>query len=76
MNSKKTDSDDDRNRSFDLPDAALEKLKPGLLYEGVPGEGEAPAHGVETHHRLSRRDRKDIPQTSLADRIRKVQKEA
>lgn len=73
MNSKKTDSDDDRNRSFDLPE--LEKLKPGLLYEGGSGEGQAPAHGVETHHRLTRRDRKDIPQTSLAERIRKVQKE-
>jgi hypothetical protein len=76
MSAKNTDPDDERNRSFDLPDAALEKLKPGVVYEGVPGEGQPPAHGVETHHRLSRRDRKDIPETSLAERIRKAQREA
>lgn len=67
---------DEGNSSFDLPESALENIKPGANYGDETGRdakaGEA--HGAEGHHRLPRRDKKDIPQESLAARIRRASK--
>ena len=76
MRTKDPERGDEENSSFELSESALENIKPGATYGDEPG-AEARAgqvHGTEGHHRLPRRDRKDIPQESLAARIRKASK--
>ena len=75
MNSKRSEIGDEENTSFELPGAVLEDLKPGLVY----GEETLLAKAQElimegVHHRFPRRDRMDIPQRSLAERLREAAK--
>ena len=69
MNSKRSEIGDERNASFELPDSVLEDLRPGIDYREGKKE-----HTTEGHHRLPRRDKKDVPQASLSERIRKAQR--
>jgi len=76
MTSKGSEIGDEENTSFELPDSILEDLKPGLSYEEA-SHGDATeehSHGAEVDQRFPRRDRKDIPQESLAERLRKAMK--
>ncbi len=68
MNSKRQEIGDERNASFELP--ALDDLKPGIEF-GEQKRGDA-AGGED--HRRPRREKKDIPQESLAERIRRARK--
>lgn len=63
---------DERNMGFDVGDAELEDLKPGVDLS----EKKAERATEGDHDRLSRSDTKRIPQEPLADRIRKVRKGA
>jgi hypothetical protein len=76
MTSKRSEIGDEENTSFELRGSVLEDLKPGLVDEEVnPGDAtEGHAHEAEVDHRFPRRDRKDIPQGSLAERLRKAEK--
>lgn len=75
MPNRNLDKDDEANSSFELPESALENTKPGATYDDAGGEARpGEAHGAEGHHRLTRRDRKDVPQESLAARMRKASK--
>lgn len=68
MRSKRSNIGDDENTSFEVPEV-LEELKPGLDDREETGEA------AEGHHsRFPRGDRKEIPQESLAARVRKAQK--
>ena len=69
MNSKRSEIGDEKNTLFEVPDPVFENLKPGLAY-GEEKHGDA----AEGHDRFPRCDRKDIPQGSLAERIRKAPK--
>ena len=69
MNSKRSEVRDEKNTSFELPDSVLEDLRPGIDYREGKEE-----HTTEGHHRLLRRDKKNVPQASLAERIRKAQR--
>ncbi len=70
MNTKSTEIGDERNRSFESPDLKQEELKPGFK----PAD-QQPQAAPGDHHRFPhRRDKKDVPQESLAERIRKAQK--
>jgi hypothetical protein len=70
MNSKRSEIGDEENTSFELRDSVLEDLKPGIDYSEEKRE-----HATEGHHdRFPRRDKKDVPQASLAERIRKEPK--
>jgi hypothetical protein len=76
MRTKNPERGDEENSSFELSESALESIKPGAIY-GDEASGEAKAgqvHGTEGHHRLARSDRKDVPQESLAARVRKASK--
>jgi hypothetical protein len=65
MNPKRPKTGDEENTSFEL---ALEDLKPGVAdSEEKPGDT---TKGNRDHDRFPRRDKKDIPQESLANRIR------
>jgi len=68
MNSKRQEIGDERNASFELP--ALEDLKPGIEFRGE--KRGAAAEGED--HRRPPREKKDIPQESLAERIRRARR--
>jgi hypothetical protein len=70
------DSGDEGNGSFELPELALENTKPGMTYEDEAARKAKPAEGPgeEGSDRFPRRQRTDIPQESLAARIRKASK--
>lgn len=75
MNSRRPEIGDEENTSFELLDTVLEDLKPGLAY----GEETLLAKAQElimkgVHHRFPRCDRMDIPQRSLAERLRDAPK--
>ena len=76
MRSRKSEVGDERNSSFEVPDSVLENLKPGLVYgeEKTGGARQSHAHGAEDSHRRERHERKDIPNETLAERIRKTRK--
>lgn len=76
MNRNRTEHSDEENSSFGRSEVALEKIKPGLKY-GVERDrttGAAHADSEEGNHRRHHREEKDIPQGSLAERIRKATK--
>lgn len=69
MKSKRLETHDERDTSFELPDSFFEGLKPGFEPAGKRSKEAA----LEGHHRFPRiSERKDVPQTSLAERIRKA----
>lgn len=76
MHSRKPERGDEENNSFELSESVLEQIKPGSTYGDEKGGGTGATHapGTEGHHRLTPRQRKDIPQESLAARIRKASK--
>jgi hypothetical protein len=70
MHSKRSEVGDEGNTSFGLPGSGPKDLKPRIDYR----EGKR-QHATEgDDHRFPRRDRKDIPAVSLAERIRKALK--
>jgi hypothetical protein len=75
MEAKKLERGDEGNSAFEPDESALESTRPGATYgdehDRDAGGGQASAEG---HHRLRRRPKKDIPQESLADRIRRASK--
>jgi hypothetical protein len=76
MNTHRTDEDDDENTSFEV-ESPLEELKPGFVYGDEAGRtARRTSEDAEGHHRVPMADRKDIPQTSLAERIRAPRKGA
>ncbi len=70
MNSKKLEIGDDRNTLFELSEPVFEKLKPGVVYGEKEGRKKSAAHD-DTSDRCPPCHQKDIPQVSLAERIRK-----
>ncbi|MCA1634475.1 MAG: hypothetical protein LC802_12465 [Acidobacteria bacterium] len=73
MRLKGSENGDEGNSSFELPDSVLEDLKPGVEHgEDDDDATDNHAHQTEVHHRFRRRDKTDIPQESLAERIRKA----
>lgn len=75
MNTRNPERGDEENTSFELSESALEHVRPGATYGDETADARAgEAQGTEGHHRLPRRDRKDVPQESLAARIRKASK--
>jgi hypothetical protein len=69
MKSKRLETDDERDTSFELPDSCFEDLKPGFK----PAEKKPKKVAPEGHHRFPRiSEGKDVPQTPLARRIRKA----
>jgi hypothetical protein len=69
MKYKMLEIDDERDTSFELPDLFFEDLKPGF----EPSEKKSKKVTLEGHHRFPRiSERKDVPQTPLAERIRKA----
>ena len=75
MNSKKSTVGDESNTLFGVP-GVVEDAKPGFAYSEQKRDdpADADARGKRAHHRFPRRDRKDIPQESLAARLRKTMK--
>jgi hypothetical protein len=69
MNTKNTESNDARNRSFESPELRLEDHKPGFK----PAEQQQATAGGD-HRFPRRREKKDVPQESLAERIRRASK--
>ena len=76
MVAKKPERDDEGNSSFDLDESTLESTRPGATYgdEHDRDGGGREAAAAEGQHRLRPRPKKDIPQQSLADRIRRASK--
>jgi hypothetical protein len=69
MKSKRLEINDERDISFELPDSYFEDLKPGFR----PAEKKRKTVAPEGHHRFPRiSERKNVPQTPLAERIRKA----
>ncbi len=62
MSRKLSEPADEENSSFELPDSTLE-VKSGFE------SGAREQKTAEGHHRFRRRDKKDVPQEPLAERI-------
>lgn len=76
MKRNRTERSDEANSSFGLSEAALENIKPGSMRSDERDRitGADQRGSEEGHHRLLPREEKDIPQGSLAERIRKATK--
>lgn len=70
MHSRKSDPENEGNTSFDLAEPELEHPKPGLVYDVERDPGAVEGEDAEGQHRLAPSPRKEIPQKTLADRIR------
>jgi hypothetical protein len=71
MQSRKLTHDDEANGPFELPDSASEQTRPGLHYgDEKDSRGRAPGPAAEGHNRLTPRQKKEIPQKPLAQRLR------
>jgi hypothetical protein len=75
MNARKSERGDEGNSAFELDDSTLERTRPGATF-GDEHERHGAGHqaDAEGHHRLHPRPKKDIPQQSLADRMRRASK--
>ena len=76
MQPKRWQRGDEENTSFEMSESALESTRPGLTYGDEQDPHSNADQGPEAagHHRFPHRERKDIPQESLAARIRKATK--
>jgi len=76
MQPKNREHSDEENTPFEASESVLESIKPGVTYGDEHGSHSKPDQGPDAadHHRFPRRERKEIPQESLAARIRKATK--
>jgi hypothetical protein len=70
MASERSDAADERNSAFDV-ETVLEELKAGFA---EPPRRPRPAAG-EDHDRFPRTPRREVPQESLAARVRRAREE-
>jgi hypothetical protein len=71
MSLRKPEHGDENNAAFETAEVPLDHSKSGLKHD-APAAGSA--EDAEGHHRFARSDAKDIPQQSLAARVRNAAK--
>lgn len=74
MNSNRSEERDERNGGFGLPAGAMEKTKPGLAAEDRDPAMATQSGDAEGHDRFVNREKKEVPDKPLAERIGKTTK--